>query len=108
MAAFDITHTQWDTYLQNYSFTDNAWDAIDITWAVIVMSIKQNIADAAVLLTATFTHISDVWWTASVTFTPAQMALALNSYWYDVSFQDSTWVITTLLKWSFIVTFDVT
>lgn len=108
MVCYNITHPQGDTYIQNYSFIDNALVAINLTWAWIIMSIKENTTDTAVLLTSNFTIISAVLWTAKVSFTATQMNLAVWNYFYDIQFTDSLWAITTLLKGSFTITYDIT
>ena len=108
MANYNLHQTQGDTYIQNFAFTDSNWDPINLAWAVIKMSIKQNISDTLVLVQATLTHTSDPLWTAQAKFTSTQMNLALGNYFYELEFTDTLLTVTTLLKWMFTVTFDVT
>ena len=108
MTEYDIIHTRGDSYIQNYTFKDTDWTPINLHWASIKMTIKTNINDTSALLSSDFVIINESLWTAKVSFTPTQMKLDLKSYYYDVQFIDSIWTITTLLKWAFIITYEIT
>ena len=108
MIDIDIIHTKGDTFIKHFTFTDNAWDPINLTWSVTKMTIKENVEDSVPLLQKEFDIISAIWWTSKIVFSSAQMTIDTKNYYYDIQFRDSDLNITTLLKWRFILTYEIT
>jgi hypothetical protein len=104
----DISHTRGDTFVRNLAFKDDQGAAIDLTGSTVKFTIKTNPGDASPVLQATAVVYTPATGEGVVTFTAAQMALALGNYWYDIQLTDAAGVVTTILKGGFQITFDVT
>jgi hypothetical protein len=104
----DFSHTRGDTFIRTLSFKDNLGAAIDLTGATIKFTIKSNIDDASPLLQATASIPTPLTGLATVTFTAAQMTIPVATYYYDLQFTDSANTVTTVLKGSFVVTYEIT
>lgn len=107
MNSYDIEHTHGDTFVRDFAFTDSLGAAINLTGSTLVFSVKAKQSDSAYLIDkAPVTIVSAVGGTARVTVKP--FTLAVGSYWYDVQWTDSSTNITTPLKGTFSVSYDIT
>jgi hypothetical protein len=106
--AYPISHTRKDTFIRTLSFKDSLGAAINLTGANVKFTIKTNVSDTNPLLQATAVVPSPATGVGTVTFTAAQMDLAEGVYWYDIQLTDAASTVTTVLKDSFTVTYNVT
>jgi len=104
----NITHTKWDTFIRSLTFKDWDWAAIDITSDTITISIKKNIDDSNATITDDATI--DDWpnWLASFSIAAATMDIAIWVYYYDIQWTNSSSVVTTVAKWTFTITYEIT
>jgi hypothetical protein len=104
----NITHIKWDTFVRNFEFLQGTPEApVNLTGAVVKFTIKKNISwDNILTQNATITDALNG--KSKVSFTSEQMNLPPRAYFYDLQLTDSLWVVTTLLKGSFSVSYDVT
>lgn len=90
-------------------FKDGNGTVINITGAIITFTIKAKITDVSALKTATATITDWVGGLAKVEISAANMnSLVTKNYYYDIQFTDVSWVISTIMKWIFAVTYDIT
>jgi len=104
----NLEHTRWDTFFKSMTFTDVNWDKIDLTWCTITFTIKEKISDTLAVVTQVATITNAVWWLAEINIPWLTMELDLKNYYYDIEFIDNAWVIVTIIKWLFTISYDIT
>lgn len=104
----NISHTKSDTFIKNISFKDSTGIAIDITASTIVFSVKNAIDDIGTVLQQVFTLTDPTNWLAMVQIDAANMNLAVWTYLFDIQWTDWTWIVKTVMKGNFIITYEIT
>jgi hypothetical protein len=104
----NIEHTRWDTFFKSMTFKDVNWTAINLTDCTITFTIKEKITDTVDKISQVATITNAVGWLAEINIPWATMEIALKNYYYDIEFIDSNWVVVTILKWIFTVSYDIT
>jgi hypothetical protein len=116
MWKYIITHFRWDDYIQNIvcrdpNVLDEFWNPtpIDLTWSTIKFSIKKNETDTDYIYTWTATIINAVWGIVQVSISHTVTTLwQPQSCYYDIQITYSNWEVKTIVKDSFIISYDIT
>ena len=104
MNEINIRHTKWDTFIREVFFEDNNWGVINITWAQVLFTIKKKYTDEVVLLQSPAIIDWALW---KATINAWEIDLNLGVYYYDIEWTQN-WTVRTIIKWEFIITFEVT
>ena len=104
----NINHTKGDTFIRNLTFKDSSWSVIDITWSIIVFSLKEKISDIPVFIQQNAQITDALNWEAVVIISNTTMNIDIWNYYYDIQWTDLNSVVRTVLKWSFTISYEVT
>lgn len=104
----DISHTKGDTFIRNITFKDANWDAIDITSSIIKFSLKRDISSEIALISEDVIITDAINWLAEIQINSSLMNIANWGYFYDIQWTDNEWIIRTVLKWNFTITYEIT
>lgn len=107
----DIQVYRWDTFKRTISYTDDNWDPIDITGSTTTFTVKSceedPDVDAIIQKDADITDATGG--IATLVITATEMAdITPDTYVYDLQYKTLAGDVTTLLKWEFKVTYDIT
>ena len=101
----DIIHTRGDTYEESFVFSP----ATNISGSTILFTIKREKDDINYILQKTATLTNSAIWAFTISATATEMELLdIADYYYDIEWTTSIWKVTTLRKWKFISTYDIT
>ena len=104
----NITHTRSDTFIKSISFKDSTWKPIDLTGSNILFTVKVKIDDVWNVLQQAFILTDPLNWLADVQIDAATMSLDIWNYIFDIQWTDSAWIVKTVLKGNFLITYEVT
>jgi hypothetical protein len=103
---YNINHTRGDTFYKEMTFKNPSW-ILNITWYSIKLTIRKKIDwEIIIQKTATIENWTD--WIATIEATGEEMNIDVWQYFYDFQLIDTWTQTTTILKWLFFISYDVT
>lgn len=89
------------------NFSNNG-TPINITGSTIVMTVRKKPEDSKIISQGTANLTNPTGWVATITLQETDFLVENGTYFYDIKWTDSAGIVTTFMKWSFEISYNVT
>ena len=105
-----IIATRWDDFVLSFAFLQqDEITPINLTWSSVKFSIKTDYNIDTYIYSWDFTITNALLWKIELNISNTITTLwNLWNYYYDIQLIDSNWKITTLVKDTIQITYDIT
>ena len=101
-----IEHIKGDTFVRDLAFVDANNTPINLTGGSIIFTVKKCKDDTVNVVQQSAVITNATGGLAKITINP--LNIDLGEYFYDIQFTDSTGVITTVVRDTLTITYQIT
>ena len=110
MWKYAISHFRWDDFIRNIICRDKTTlNPIDLTGSIIKFSIKRLETDTDFIYTGVAIVINAIWWVVQIDIpNTVTVSWQPQSCYYDIQITDSNWIVSTIIKDTFTIIYNIT